>query len=64
MYVCVCSAITDEDLDFCISENPGITNSQILEELHIAKTCGTCLEELEDRIDRARVSQSNLAYDL
>lgn len=54
MYVCVCSAVTDSDIDYCLKENFNITNEEILERLHVAQACQTCLESLEEQIAQAR----------
>ena len=44
MYVCLCNAITQEELDDTIKENPTKSGPEIMDILKIGKGCGACTE--------------------
>lgn len=56
MFVCVCSAVSDRQIENAIDE--GITSFEAMQdELGVAKACGTCSCEvkrvLQDRLSKA-----------
>ena len=60
MYICLCNAIPQEEVEDFLSENPSVTNQQIIEKLKIGSNCATCLEDIYSLIDKIREGKSPL----
>lgn len=42
MYICMCNAVTDEELEDTVEQHPAKTDSEIMDILNISKGCGVC----------------------
>ena len=52
MYICICKAITDEDIKNAV--NDGAQDlAAVQSQLGVSTGCGTCLEHAEEVIDQA-----------
>lgn len=49
MFVCVCHAITDQEIDQAV-ENGAVTLNQLKDELDVGTSCGTCADYIEQRL--------------
>jgi len=49
MFVCVCHAITDQEIDQAV-DNGAVTLEQLKKELDVGTSCGTCAEYIEQRL--------------
>ncbi|MEX2523755.1 MAG: (2Fe-2S)-binding protein [Gammaproteobacteria bacterium] len=56
MFVCVCHAITDREIDQAV-EDGAVTLDQLKDELDVGTSCGTCAEYIEQRLQE-RLSHS------
>ena len=49
MFVCVCHAITDRDIDQAVAQG-AVTLDRLKEELDVGTACGCCAEHIEQRL--------------
>ena len=56
MYVCVCNAITERQLQKAIN-NGACSMRQLETELNIASNCGSCREVIDEHLDRTISTQ-------
>lgn len=49
MFVCVCHAITDREIDQAV-DNGAVTLNHLKDELDVGTACGTCAEYIEQRL--------------
>lgn len=53
MYVCLCNAIRDHEVDDAISRG-GASTEEVYEALGVEPQCGSCMCEIERRIEASR----------
>jgi len=63
MFVCVCHAITDREIDQAM-EQGAVTLSQLKDELDVGTSCGCCTEYIEERLQERLLQGSGLAVTL
>ncbi len=49
MFVCVCHAITDREIDQAV-DSGAVTLNQLKDELDVGTSCGTCADYIEQRL--------------
>lgn len=59
MYVCVCNAVTDEDIRRAV-ENGARSVRDLREELRVATQCGHCLDCAQECLDQAVIEKVEL----
>ncbi len=52
MYVCVCNAVTEQQVKQAINEG-AITTGQLRQKLDVVQQCGSCNDYLEDYLTQA-----------
>ena len=58
MYICVCRAVTDKDIEKAIAEG-ATTVRELREKLKVTESCGSCLESVRELvIKQPRTSQA------
>ncbi len=57
MYVCVCRAVTENDIRKAIAEGAR-TVLDLKKRLHVTENCGCCLETVKDCLDESKTSQA------
>lgn len=51
MYVCICHAITEENLKEAMKENSRVNKRDVLKRLGVGESCGICLIEAMSKIE-------------
>jgi bacterioferritin-associated ferredoxin len=54
MYICVCKAVTDKEIEKIIDEEQ-LTYKELIKRLNIANQCGRCNKEIKILIDNKKV---------
>ena len=57
MYVCVCKAVTEKDLQKAINEGAR-TVRELKEKLKVTESCGTCLESVQLYVKEVTTSEA------
>lgn len=57
MYVCVCKAVTENDIKKAVAEGAR-TVLDLKKRLHVAENCGCCLEAVKDCLREATTSEA------
>lgn len=53
MFICVCQAVTERDIDRALDEGAA-TLDQLKHRLEVATSCGCCADTVRDRLARRR----------
>ena len=61
MYVCICNAVTEEEIKEMVKENPNLTMDD-LRSMGIADNCFKCAFETEELLLKHIAEQANLQY--
>ena len=56
MYVCVCNAVTEREIDHAI-DGGAVTVQQLKDKLKVTTACGTCQDHIEACLERKVISQ-------
>jgi bacterioferritin-associated ferredoxin len=57
MFICICHALTDKDLENIVKTNRCSSLSELSQHSAAGRSCGSCLVELEEAL-KAAASQS------
>lgn len=61
MYVCICNAVTEEEIKEMVKENPNLT-MDALRDIGVANSCFKCAFETEELLLKHIAEQANLQY--
>jgi bacterioferritin-associated ferredoxin len=59
MYVCICSAVTDSQVNACIAAGAA-TAEEIGRRCRAGLDCGSCLEQLDDMLEERSVGERSV----